>query len=118
MEILPDRPELQAFPYLALVTRTDPTSGNVTDTCAGALVENGWRVLTARQVRRRVFATRSVQVVLTASWLSWVPTGLLLLPSLARAMIYCAWRTHCSTNSIRGFCSALSSTALTRPWSS
>lgn len=51
MEILPDRPELQTFPYLALVTRTDPATGNVTNTCAGALVENGWRVLTARQVR-------------------------------------------------------------------
>lgn len=49
MEILPDRPELQTFPYLALVTRTDPATGNVTNTCAGALVENGWRVLTARQ---------------------------------------------------------------------
>lgn len=52
MQILPNRPELQTFPYLALVTRTDPVSGNVTTTCAGALVENGWRVITARQVRR------------------------------------------------------------------
>ncbi|KAL4457898.1 hypothetical protein ABPG75_012763 [Micractinium tetrahymenae] len=42
-------PTDQTFPYLALITRTDPTSGNVTNTCAGALVENGWRVITARQ---------------------------------------------------------------------
>lgn len=49
MQMLPYISEIQDFPYLALVARFDPTSGNVTNTCMGASVETGWRVVTSRQ---------------------------------------------------------------------